>query len=60
MDKLPNGTDSSHLLLTGTLLMAGNTSDDLSDYVLKTLIGGGIWLLYKLAADYINRINRKD
>lgn len=60
MDKVPTGTDSSHLLLTGTLLMASNTSGDLSDYVLKTLIGGGIWLLYKLAADYISRINRKD
>ncbi len=53
-----NGNFSS-VLLTGTLLLANVNVSGLLDYGLKALIGGGIWLGFKLAADYIERQKQK-
>lgn len=45
----------SNVLLTGTLLLANVDVSGLLDYGLKALIGGGIWLGFKIAADVIDR-----
>jgi len=55
MDKL-----SSNILLTGCIFLANIDLAGMADYALKALIGGGIWLGYKLTADLIERKrNRK-
>jgi len=45
----------SNVLLTGTLLLANVDVSGLLDYGLKAFIGGGIWLGFKLTADYMDR-----
>ena len=52
-------TDSifSSVLLTGTILMANVDVNGLLDYGLKALLGGAIWLGYKIAADYLGKKN---
>lgn len=54
MDKL-----SSNMLLTGCIFLANLDFVDLASYALKAVIGGGIWLTYKLAADLIERKRQK-
>lgn len=53
MDKL-----SSNVLLTGCIFLANLDVTGMADYALKALVGGGIWLGYKLTADYIERKRR--
>ena len=53
-----NGIHFSNVLLTGNILLAQIDFHGLADYGVKTLMGGAIWLAYKLTADYIDR-NRK-
>lgn len=45
----------SNVLLTGTILLANVDMNGLLDYGLKALVGGGIWLAFKVAADHIDR-----
>ncbi|PWV45940.1 hypothetical protein C7475_112158 [Chitinophaga sp. S165] len=45
----------SNVLLTGTLLLANVDVSGLLDYGLKALVGGGIWLGFKILADYYDR-----
>ena len=44
----------SNFFLTGAILMAQLDYSGLIDYGLKALVGGAIWLAYKLSADYID------
>lgn len=50
-------TDShfSSILLTGTILLANVDVSGLINYGLKALLGGAIWLGYKVAADQIDK-----
>ncbi len=48
-------THFSNLLLTGTIILANVDVAGLLDYGLKALLGGAIWLGYKLTADYLER-----
>ncbi len=50
-----NGNTSSSVLLTGCILLANLDFTGLLDYAIKALIGGAIWLGYKVSADYIDR-----
>lgn len=50
---------SSNIFLTGCILLANMDFTGLLDYAFKALIGGGIWLGYKLTADYIERKKQK-
>ena len=50
---------SSSIFLTGCILLANLDFSGLLDYAIKALIGGGIWLGYKAAADYIDRKRSK-
>ncbi len=45
----------SNVLLTGTIILANVDVAGLLDYGLKALLGGAIWLGYKLTADYLER-----
>lgn len=45
----------SSILLTGTILLANVDLNGLTDYGLKALLGGAIWLGYKIAADYLDK-----
>lgn len=50
---------SSSVFLTGTILLANLDFTGLLDYAVKALIGGAIWLGYKVTADYLERKRRK-
>lgn len=59
MDTKTNESSSSNIFLTGFILLANLDFAGLADYALKALIGGAIWLGYKMTADYIGRKKRK-
>lgn len=50
-----NNETGSSIFLTGFILLANLDFAGLMEYALKAAIGGGIWLCYKAAADYIDR-----
>lgn len=59
MEKTQSSTDtsSSSLFLTGTILLANMDYSGLMDYAIKALIGGAIWMAYKIVGDILsNRI----
>jgi len=48
------GTDGSgSLFLTGAVLFANLDFGSLGEYALKAIIGGAIWMSFKLASDFI-------
>ena len=49
----------SNAFLTGAILLANLDFAGLADYALKALVGGAIWLGYKMGADYIERKRNK-
>jgi len=52
--------NSSSLFLTGTILLANMDYTDLMDYAIKALVGGAIWMAYKIAGDFFsNRMSKK-
>ena len=54
------GDSSSNIFLTGTILMANMDYSGLGDYALKALVGGIIWMCFKVGGDYISeRLNKK-
>jgi len=52
--------DSTHhdstgsLYLTGTILLANLDASALIDYSVKAMIGGAIWMAFKLGSEYIS------
>lgn len=56
MEKTQSTTDSSSssLFLTGTILLANMDYTGLMDYAIKALIGGAIWMAYKIAGDALS------
>jgi hypothetical protein len=61
MEKTQSTNDGvSSLFLTGTILLANMDYTGLMDYAIKALIGGAIWMGYKIAGDYFSsRATRK-
>lgn len=61
METTKTNTDSSsHMLLTGAILCANLDYTGLLDYAIKAVIGGVMWMGFKLAADYLSlKIKRK-
>lgn len=60
MDKAHNTNDhSSSLFLTGTILLANMNYTDLMDYAIKAVIGGAIWMVFKIAGDFISNKIKK-
>ncbi len=51
---------SSNMFLTGTILLANLDYSGLADYAVKALVGGVIWMAFKVAGDYISeRLKKK-
>ena len=44
---------SSNFFLTGAILFANLDASGLAEYAVKAAIGGSIWLVFKLASDFI-------
>lgn len=60
MDKAQSTNDqSSSLFLTGTILLANMNYSDLMDYAIKALIGGAIWMGFKIAGDFLSNKLKK-
>jgi hypothetical protein len=55
----PQSDNSSNLFLTGTILLANIDYSGLMDYAVKALIGGVIWMGFKVAGDYISEKMKK-
>lgn len=56
----PTDTASS-TFLTGAILFANVDYSGLGGYAIKAAIGGAIWMIFKLAGDYLSNklLNRK-
>lgn len=61
MEKNHVTSDStSNMFLTGTILLANLDYSGLADYALKAIVGGVIWMAFKVGGDYISeRIKKK-
>ena len=59
MDNKSSENTSSNVFLTGCILLANLDFSGLLDYAIKAVIGGGIWLGYKMTADYLERKRSK-
>lgn len=46
--------DGSSIFLTGTILFANMDVTGLDEYAFKTIVGGVIWFLLKISADYVS------
>ena len=55
MDNKHSEHTGSNVLLTGCIFLANLDFTGLLDYAVKAIIGGGIWLGFKMTADYIER-----
>jgi hypothetical protein len=53
-------TSGSSLFLTGTILLANMDYSGLMDYAIKALVGGAIWMVYKIGGDFLSsKMNSK-
>ncbi len=60
MDKAQSTNDhSSSLFLTGTILLANMNYTDLMDYAIKAIIGGAIWMGFKIAGEFLSNKMKK-
>lgn len=53
--KTTTGDMASNVFLTGSIFLANLDFTGLMDYALKAVIGGLMWLLFKMLADSIER-----
>ncbi len=49
-----NDTTTSQTFLTGAILFANIDPSGFSGYAVKAIIGGAIWMAFKLAGDYLS------
>lgn len=54
METKTHTDSSSQVFLTGSILLANLDYSGLMDYALKAAIGGVIWMVFKLGADYLS------
>ena len=56
MKETHHTTDSnSNLFLTGSILLANLDYSGLADYAVKALIGGIIWMAFRVTGDFISK-----
>lgn len=56
MKETQHSNDSnSNLFLTGSILLANLDYSGLTDYAVKAIIGGVIWMVFKVAGEYISK-----
>lgn len=53
-NEITNDSTASHTFLTGAILFANLDYSGLLDYAVKAVIGGAIWMSFKLAGDYLS------
>ena len=59
-DNQSSTDSSSNMFLTGTILLANLDYSGLADYAVKALVGGVIWMAFRIGGDYISeRLKRK-
>lgn len=49
----------SNMFLTGAILLANFDYSGLTDYALKAIVGGAIWMTFRLATDYLSNKIKK-
>lgn len=59
MDNKHSESIGSNMLLTGCIFLANIDLTGVLDYAVKAVIGGGIWLGFKMVADYVERKRSK-
>lgn len=59
MDNKQSPNTGSNVLLTGFVFLANLDFTGFIDYAIKAVIGGGIWLGFKVTADYLDRKRNK-
>ena len=59
MEKPQTHDNSSNLFLTGTIVLANMDYSGLMDYAVKALIGGAIWMCFKIAGDFFSERMKK-
>lgn len=59
MQRLNTYEHSSSLFLTGTILLANLDYSGLTDYVLKAVLGGAVWMFYKVLSEVISERVKK-
>jgi hypothetical protein len=59
MEKTQASDNSSNMFLTGTILLANMDYSGLTDYAVKALIGGAIWMCFKIAGEYFSERMKK-
>lgn len=57
--KNTHSDSSNHLFLTGAILFANLDYTGLLEYALKAIIGGAIWMGFKLGGDYLATRKKK-
>ena len=55
METKTTDSSSSNIFLTGAIFLANLDFAGLLDYAIKAMVGGAIWLGYKMTADYLER-----
>ena len=60
METKTTDSTSSNIFLTGAIFLANLDFAGLLDYAVKAVVGGAIWLGYKITADYIERKRNKN
>jgi hypothetical protein len=58
-DNHSSSDSSSNMFLTGTILLANLDYSGLADYAVKALVGGVIWMTFRIAGDYISERFKK-
>lgn len=59
MDNKHSDNSGSNVFLTGCIFLANLDFSGLLDYAVKAVVGGAIWLGYKMTADCIDRKRNK-
>ncbi len=60
METKHSSSDSgSSMFLTGTILLANLDYSGLADYAFKAIIGGVIWMAFRVTGDYISERFKK-
>lgn len=60
MDNKHTDSSGSSMLLTGCIFLANIDLTGLADYAVKAVVGGAIWLGFKMTADYLERKRNKE
>ena len=51
---------TGNMLLTASILFANIDYSGLADYAIKAVVGGAIWMAFKVGGEYFsNKINKK-